>query len=99
MATDTQPGNTNEVLALTKPQPTRMGWLERLFLIVAGVALLILGLPQLLYPLWFDQGAFAACAQTVLRGGVLFRDCWEVRGPLMSAGRYDTLIDAWMAYS
>ena len=72
----------HSVLALTVPQSTRTGWLERLFLIFAGVALLILGLPQLLYPLWFDQGAFAACAQVVLHGGALFRDCWEVRGPL-----------------
>ncbi len=81
-STEIQPIH-HPVLALTTPGPPGMGWLERLFLIAAGAALLTLGLPQLLYPLWFDQGAFAACAQTVLRGGALFRDCWEVRGPLV----------------
>ncbi|NJM39881.1 MAG: hypothetical protein HC853_03445 [Anaerolineae bacterium] len=42
----------------------------------------VLALPQLWYPLWFDQGAFAACADVIRRGGVMYRDCWEVRGPL-----------------
>jgi hypothetical protein len=46
------------------------------------VALAVLALPQLWYPLWFDQGAFAACADVIRRGGVMYRDCWEVRGPL-----------------
>ena len=50
-----------------------------------GAAFLLIGvaLPQLLYPLWFDQGAFAACADIIRRGGVMYRDCWEVRGPLL----------------
>ena len=47
-------------------------------------ALAVLALPQLWYPLWFDQGAFAACADVIRRGGVMYRDCWEVRGPLAS---------------
>ncbi|MCL4506649.1 MAG: glycosyltransferase family 39 protein [Chloroflexi bacterium] len=49
--------------------------------VIAGVALLAVALPQLWYPLWFDQGALAACADALRRGGALFRDCWEVRGP------------------
>ena len=47
-------------------------------------ALAVLALPQLWYPLWFDQGAFAACADVLRRGGVMYRDCWDVRGPLAS---------------
>jgi hypothetical protein len=50
------------------------------FLIIAG--LVILAVPQLLYPLWFDQGAFTACADVLLLGGNMYRDCWEVRGPI-----------------
>lgn len=49
---------------------------------IAVVACLALAAPQLWYPLWFDQGAFAACADALRRGGVMYRDCWEVRGPL-----------------
>ncbi|MCL4507296.1 MAG: hypothetical protein M1434_09560 [Chloroflexi bacterium] len=49
--------------------------------VIAGVALLAVALPQLWYPLWFDQGALAACADVLRRGGALYRDCWEVRGP------------------
>lgn len=44
--------------------------------------LLAAALPQLSYPLWFDQGAFAACALVLNRGGVFLRDCWDVRGPI-----------------
>ncbi|HEY3290383.1 MAG TPA: glycosyltransferase family 39 protein [Anaerolineae bacterium] len=60
--------------------------LRRIILIGAGIivvaACLTLALPQLWYPLWFDQGAFAACADALRQGGVMYRDCWEVRGPL-----------------
>ena len=51
-----------------------------IFLFVAVLA--VLALPQLWYPLWFDQGAFAACADVIRRGGAMYRDCWDVRGPL-----------------
>lgn len=57
--------------------------LLRLILIALALGLLlVIALPQLGYPLWFDQGAFAACADTLQRGGVMYRDCWDVRGPL-----------------
>ncbi|MCL4507141.1 MAG: hypothetical protein M1140_14130 [Chloroflexi bacterium] len=49
--------------------------------VVAVAGLLALAMPQLWYPLWFDQGAFAACADVLRRGGALYRDCFEVRGP------------------
>jgi hypothetical protein len=46
--------------------------------------LLAVAAPQLFYPLWFDQGAFAACADALRHGGVMYRDCWEVRGPAIA---------------
>lgn len=49
---------------------------------LGGLLLALAALPQLVYPLWFDQGAFAACGATLRAGGVFLRDCWEVRGPL-----------------
>jgi len=52
---------------------------------IAGLAALSVGLPQVWYPLWFDQGAFAACGDILRQGGVFLRDCWDVRGPLTPA--------------
>jgi 4-amino-4-deoxy-L-arabinose transferase-like glycosyltransferase len=52
--------------------------------IVAVVLLLAIAAPQINYPLWFDQGAFAACADALRHGGVMYRDCWEVRGPAIA---------------
>lgn len=67
------------------PQQRRMMLTLRLLLVagivVAGALLLAVALPQLWYPLWFDQGALAACADVLRHGGALYRDCWEVRGP------------------
>jgi hypothetical protein len=52
-----------------------------ILLVLGGIALAALAAPQLWYPLWFDQGAFAACADILRQGGVMFRDCFDVRGP------------------
>jgi hypothetical protein len=52
---------------------------------LAALGLLSVGLPQIWYPLWFDQGAFAACGDALRQGGVFLRDCWDVRGPLTPA--------------
>jgi hypothetical protein len=54
---------------------------------ILGIALLMLltGFQQIAYPLWFDQSAFAACADVLRRGGLFFRDCWDARGPLTPA--------------
>lgn len=76
-----------EAQAVSKEAPSaaaRVSWSALILTVVAGVLLLALGLPQLFYPWWFDQGAFAACAQVLLRGGAMYRDCFEVRGPLMA---------------
>lgn len=47
-----------------------------------AICIVVVASPQLLYPLWFDQGAFAACANVIRSGGAFLRDCWEVRGVL-----------------
>ncbi|RMG65167.1 MAG: hypothetical protein D6709_03380 [Chloroflexi bacterium] len=52
---------------------------------LAALGLTAIGLPQVWYPMWFDQGAFAACGDVLRRGGVFLRDCWDVRGPLTPA--------------
>jgi len=49
---------------------------------LAWVVMALAALPQLMYPLWFDQGAFAACGAALHAGGIFLRDCWEARGPL-----------------
>ncbi|MEO6060649.1 MAG: hypothetical protein ABIQ99_01775, partial [Thermoflexales bacterium] len=50
----------------------------------AGWAALLLGLglvalPQLLYPLGFDQAVYAACGDVIRRGGVPIKDCFETK--------------------
>lgn len=52
---------------------------------LAALGLLAVGSPQVWYPMWFDQGAFAACGDVLRRGGIFLRDCWDVRGPLTPA--------------
>ncbi|MCL5998784.1 MAG: glycosyltransferase family 39 protein [Chloroflexi bacterium] len=71
---------SNPPPALRRPSIPRRLFLALLALI--GTAILFaIAAPQLWYPLWFDQGAFAACAQELQHGGVMYRDCWDVRGP------------------
>ncbi len=50
----------------------------------AGWAALLIGLglvalPQLLYPLGFDQAVYAACGDAIRRGGVPIKDCFETK--------------------
>ncbi len=57
-----------------------------IFFLFFGIDVLLLlalvALPLVWTPLWFDQSAFAACADVLRRGGLFFRDCWDSRGPL-----------------
>ena len=56
----------------------------KITLVIIGMALLMLAtaFQQIWYPLWFDQSAFASCADVLRRGGAFFGDCWDSRGPL-----------------
>ncbi len=62
-----------------------MRWVKVSLAAIAALGLLAVGLPQVWYPMWFDQGAFAACGDVIRRGGIFLRDCWDVRGPLTPA--------------
>ena len=50
------------------------------FVLVLAVVLLPLG--HLIYPPGRDQAAFVTCAQLLAAGKALYRDCWDVKGPL-----------------
>ena len=56
----------------------RAGWAR-----AAGVGVLasLLSLPLLSYGFGFDQSVFAVMADTMLDGGVLYRDAWEHKPP------------------
>ncbi|HZT43518.1 MAG TPA: glycosyltransferase family 39 protein [Chthonomonadaceae bacterium] len=41
----------------------------------------LLGLPALLYPFCVDQGMFAYIADVWLRGGLPYRDAWDIKPP------------------
>jgi hypothetical protein len=45
--------------------------------LLAGLGLV--ALPQLLYPLGFDQAVYAACGDAIRRGGVPIKDCFETK--------------------
>lgn len=64
------------------PITTRTSWVVAVLIAIVVLAMLAVAAPQIWYPLWFDQGAFAACADVLRRGGVMYRDCWDARGPL-----------------
>lgn len=50
-------------------------------LIIAGVVVLILGIPMLLFPFGPDQGIFAYIAHTILHGGFPYVDAWDQKPP------------------
>ncbi|MGA2284967.1 MAG: glycosyltransferase family 39 protein [Dehalococcoidia bacterium] len=47
----------------------------------AFLAVLLLGVPTLTIPFYTDAADFALGARTILSGGVLYRDFWEVKTP------------------
>ena len=58
--------------------------LRWLTLSLAGIAFVIIfGLPTLIIPLATDQVLYALGARTILDGGQLYRDFWEIKPPLV----------------
>ncbi len=55
---------------------------ERAWLALVLFAILLLGLPTLLYPPSGDQGDFATGAQQLLRGGAMYTQVWNPKPPL-----------------
>ena len=41
--------------------------------------MIVVALPQLYYPLGFDQAVYAACGYAIKNGGVPIRDCFETK--------------------
>ena len=62
-------------IILNNRTPRRRGFLILLLLIVCGVV----ALPQLFYPLGFDQAVYAACGYVIKNGGVPIQDCFETK--------------------
>jgi 4-amino-4-deoxy-L-arabinose transferase-like glycosyltransferase len=59
-------------------------WPRWLVLGVAGIAVvLLLGLPTIITPLATDQVLYALGARTILDGGQLYKDFWEIKPPLV----------------
>ena len=54
-------------------------------LVTAGAALVVLffGLPTLVFPLATDQVLYVLGARTILDGGVLYSDLWEIKAPMV----------------
>jgi hypothetical protein len=48
---------------------------------IGGALAILLSLPLLCFDFWFDQGVFAAVADTIIHGGVAYRDAWEHKPP------------------
>ena len=48
-------------------------------LFLGAIALMMVALPQLYYPLGFDQAVYAACGYAIKNGGVPIRDCFETK--------------------
>jgi len=49
--------------------------------VIAGGFVALWALASLSWPLGLDQGIFAWVGDTILRGGVPYRDAWEIKGP------------------
>lgn len=59
-------------------------WPRWLLLALAAAAfVLFLGLPNVIVPLATDQVLYALGARTILDGGQLYRDLWEIKPPLV----------------
>jgi 4-amino-4-deoxy-L-arabinose transferase-like glycosyltransferase len=65
------------------PFPGRAGRFDWLASIVVLVLVVGAASPFWNVPLSRDQGVYATCADSLLRGGLPFRDCWDTKGPAL----------------
>jgi len=70
----------SEPLSSSEPPP-RPAASERGWLLAALAVVLALGLPSLLYPLGPDHGVFVVVGDVWLRGGLPYRDAWDIKPP------------------
>ncbi len=72
---------SRDLASATEGARARPRWL---LLALGGLAFLLLwGLPTIIVPLATDQVLFSLGARTILDGGQLYRDYWEIKGPLI----------------
>ena len=64
------------------PLLSQSPWLHRARIVLGVVVLALAAMPQIWNPFSRDHGELTACAQALLRGATLYRDCWENKGPL-----------------
>ena len=72
-----QPGPAGRP-SLCRPRHAALAGCSLLAVAAIGAALLA---PTLTYPFGRDQGVFAAAADIIERGGVPYRDIWDVKPP------------------
>jgi 4-amino-4-deoxy-L-arabinose transferase-like glycosyltransferase len=68
------------VYSAPEPNPSDAKWYAAAAVGAALLGALLLA-PMLLYPFGRDQGAFAAVADVIARGGAPYRDAWEIKPP------------------
>ena len=56
-------------------------WPTRWIVLALVAALLVLRLPSLVQPIGADQALYAYVAQTILDGGIAYRDAWDQKPP------------------
>jgi 4-amino-4-deoxy-L-arabinose transferase-like glycosyltransferase len=56
--------------------------LHRIVLCLLSTMLVLLAIASLRWPFYWDHGIFAWIGDTILRGGMPYRDAWDVKGPL-----------------
>jgi hypothetical protein len=62
-------------------KPSLALWLDRAFLATCVISLAYLFAQILLYAYGRDQGIYATVADTILRGGMPYRDAWDFKTP------------------
>ncbi len=74
---------TRQLKPLTRAGVASRIWLRRYRIVIAAffAVLLLFGLPTLTIPFFTDAADYALGARTILSGGVLYRDFWEVKTP------------------
>src|SRR5262249_9670392 len=72
-------GSVASALRATTRSPDRLTG----FMVASGLALAAFcAVGSITWPFGRDQGIFAWVADVVLKGGTLYRDAWEVKGPM-----------------
>src|SRR5215471_12940122 len=65
--------------SMVRPRVERLG---RVSIAVLGATVGMWGLCSLWWPYGWDQGCFSFVADTILHGGIPYRDAWDFKGPL-----------------